>query len=76
MFYVYRRTGRGRSSSWKFLSEHPELKDAEAAAIGCVPKGQTLYTEPGKSLDRGYFGSNERDGWCSRITLERDDQAE
>jgi len=71
MYYVYRRTGRGASLSWQYHSEHIQREDAEEAAIGLVPKGSELATEPSSELDRAYFGAAHQSTWSSWITCKK-----
>lgn len=68
-FCVYRVVKSGRRfKNWEFQSEHESIEAAEAAARALCPTGEEIDTEPGRDLDRAFFGSALRDSWSARIS--------
>lgn len=68
-YYVYKALTSGRRfKNWDFASEHENLDAAELAARGHCPKGEKIETEPGKDLERAFFGSALRDSWSAMIS--------
>jgi hypothetical protein len=65
MFYVYKRIG-GRLGGWELASRHEDLAEAEKAAVSLCPKGD-IETEPGRSLERAFFGLATSDKWSAMI---------
>jgi len=69
-YYVYKAKPRGNHwpHNWEIHSEHESISDAEQAATSLCPSGTELYTEPGRGLDRGFFGSASGNRWSAMIT--------
>lgn len=74
MYYVYRASS-GYPTRWSLASTHEtEAEAVEAARLLC-PKGAEIYTEPGRGLNMGFFGSARSDKWSAMVTTEEYNEA-
>lgn len=76
-YNVYRLLASGRVfTKWELASTHEVLADAERAARDLCPKSEEIETEPGRDLERAYFGSALRDNWSAMISVVSDVEIE
>jgi hypothetical protein len=68
-YTVYKALKSGRRfKNWEFHSSHETIDDAEKAARDLCPTGEEIETEPGRDIDRGFFGSVLSDSWSAMIS--------
>ena len=70
-YYVFKAVrGQRWPKNWKLVSEHLNIEAAEAAAKRLCPPN--MRTEPGRGLDKAFFGPADTDYWSAMIHTQKE----